>query len=351
MDYIQNLTVKNLRCFADFTLDFTANVVLIKGANGSGKTTILEALAYASNLRSFRTHHINDLIAFAHNSFFIKVDVAPAHTLKTAFDGKKRVIKFDDKTIKSHKEIQDLYHAVSLTEDDLSLVQDGPEVRRTFLDHILLVIDSGYGQLLRDYRKIVDQRTALLQNYNGFNLDHYNLWTNELLKKSNLIAESRQNLLQKLNKQANLLLDSFINPLVNKDYKLDLVYNPKKVNNLMDQEKRTGRTLIGAHLDDILINLQDKKSRSFASRGQQKLLVLVLKVSSLLLILESEYRPEMLLFLLDDFLTDLDSKVAHALLKMLTSLKVQLFITSPGSTCVVEDALNAEKIGYQEIIL
>lgn len=353
MEHIASLKLKNFRCFADLSLEFKSPVMLIKGPNGSGKTSILEALSYAATLRSFKTHHINDLVSFEQDGFLVKLNFTNLHSLKTVYANKKRVIKFDEKVIKSHREISLLYHTISLTEDDLAIVQSGPEARRNFIDHILVLTSSEYAQQLKDYKKIVEQRNALLQNPN-FNKNHYDLWTQELSKKNSLIVAQRLILLEKLNIQVNNILDQYINKIIDKKFVVDLIYEPK--NNLdelseliLQQEIKMGRTLVGAHLDDIVINFQDRKSRSFASRGQQKLLVLVLKIVGLQTILQSECKPEMLLFLLDDFLTDLDSRVAFALIKLVASLNVQLFITSPGSSTVIEDAMRQQNILFSEI--
>lgn len=360
MIQVRNITVKNLRCFNNFSFDVKAPVVLIKGANGSGKTTLLEALAYASNLKSFRTHHAAELVSFTEDGFFIKLQVEPDHVLKTAFAGGKRLIKFDEKAIRSYKEIANLYHAVCLTEDDLDIVQAGPDLRRTFVDQVLSITDPEYIQDLKNNKRVVDQRTALL-NKPTFSDSYYQFWTDELKKKSSVIKEKRVDCLKVITQRVNELFNSYINPVLNKNYIVELRYQEKfelvktenkyELEQLMHKERRSGRTLFGAQLDDIVINLQEQKSRSFASRGQQKLLVLILKIVSLMLILESSQKPDMLIFLLDDFLTDLDSRVAHALLKLISDLNVQLFITSPGTTNVVEEALTKENIDYQEILL
>ena len=360
MEHINQLKIKNFRCFKELTLDFSSPIVLIKGENGSGKTSILEALSYAATLRSFRTHHVNDLILFDDTGFFIQIDFASLHSLKTIFVNKKRVIKFDEKNIKSHKEISLLYHAITLTEDDLAIVQGGPEARRNFLDQILFITSANYLAEFKDYKKIVEQRNALLSKMD-FTPSYYELWTKELIKKNNIIVKERSLLLEQLTSKANKLLNNYINNVANKDYFINLKYQSKfeispsmsqqAYDSLYEQEKRTGRTLFGAHLDDVSIIFKDKKSKSYASRGQQKLLVLVLKIAALQSILESAYKPELLLFLLDDFLTDLDNKIASALILLIHSLDVQIFITIPNNNQVIEDTFKCKNLLYNEINL
>lgn len=355
MEQIKNINIKNFRCFKDLSLNITEAIVLIKGSNGTGKTTILEALNYAATLRSFRTAHLLELINFDSLIFYIKLEFSSLGCIKTVFTNKKKIIKLDEKVLKSHSEISLIYQAISITEDDLELIKEGPELRRNFLDTILIATISNYNQLLKEHKKIVDQRAALLQN-NLIDKNYYNLWTTELCKKSNQIIEQRVLLLDRLVIKINYLLKNFIK----QDFTVNLIYLPKynlpKDSNLQDdalfeQEKRLGRNLIGAQLDDILIKFQDQKTRSFASRGQQKLLVLIFKIVALEIILESQKKPELILFLLDDFLTDLDPNIIKAILNLIITFPIQVFITLPNSTDIVENYLEEINIKFQKILL
>lgn len=359
MKKIKSLTIKNFRCFNNLSLNFSENIILIKGPNGSGKTTILESLNYASTMQSFRTSHITELINFKESLFYIKIDFFSLQSLKTVYAHKKKIIKFDDKVIKSYKEISSLFQAISVTEDDLNLIKGGPEIRRNFLDSVLILTNLNYAQLLKEHKKIVEQRAALLQN-NSLNKNYYDLWTNELCKKSNLIVSERIRLLDIIKQEVNNLFENYLNPILNQDLIVDLSYEPKYklpednlINDqlLFEQEKKYGRNLIGAQLDDFLIIFKTKKSRAFASRGQQKLLVLIFKIVNLKLILQNQYKPEFLILLLDDFLTDLDEKVVYALLKLIVSLDIQIFISSPCTSQVIEESLVKQNTNFQEIIL
>src|SRR5437868_6298202 len=95
------------------------------------------------------------------------------------------------------------------------------------------------------------------------------------------------------------------------------------------EETRVGHSLFGAHLDDFLIHFQDKKSKNYSSRGQQKLIVLLVKIAQIQQLLHSK-GPVILL--LDDFMTDFDEQRCRLLLDLLFDLKIQLIFTVPTGT-------------------
>jgi DNA replication and repair protein RecF len=142
--HINSLTLKHFRCFSDQTISFQAPLVLLEGANGSGKTSLLEALHYACYLRSFRTRTTQELIQFGSTAFSLQVELAgqAEGTTKLTMgyaaavqDGApKRLVKVDGAPVHSYKDLVSLYRVVTMTDDDLLLITGLPEVRRSFLD-------------------------------------------------------------------------------------------------------------------------------------------------------------------------------------------------------------------------
>ena len=120
---LTHLHIKNFRCFNTLELDFTTPITLIEGLNGTGKTSLLEALHYVCYLRSFRTHIPSELVQFGQEHFFIRAQLQKEdheqHNLQVGFSHKKRLVKVDEKSIGSYKEILNYYRIVTLTEDDL----------------------------------------------------------------------------------------------------------------------------------------------------------------------------------------------------------------------------------------
>src|SRR3989338_5981269 len=128
---IQRLQLKNFRCFPTATFDLDASVVVIEGINGSGKTSLLEALHYICYLKSFRTHIPRDLVSFGADSFFITI-LCGEHSISVGCSGTKRQVKINQKSILSYRELREYCKIVTLTEDDLSLIGGSPDRRRFF---------------------------------------------------------------------------------------------------------------------------------------------------------------------------------------------------------------------------
>lgn len=334
---ISQLQLKNFRCFDQTLIEFDSPIMLIEGINGTGKTSLLEALYYACYLRSFRTHLPRELIQFGHNNFFIKVylqNQSLDHEVQVGFSQGKRLVKVDQKSIYSYKELLDYYRIISLTEDDIQLIKSSPQMRRTFIDQAILLLEPIFIESIRELRQVVNNRNSLLRS-GKITYDAYLVWTEQLWNKSRIIQEKRNTILKEIEKETNALLHEYIDSEIS----IKLSYTIKSIkeghnfdhfitNNvkLYENELRFGRSLFGAHLDDIIINFQGKKSKSFSSRGQQKLVILLVKIAQIKL-LSKKKGPA--IFLLDDFMTDFDDNRAQKLLSLLTALDNQLIFTSP----------------------
>jgi len=325
--------------------------VLIVGNNGTGKTSVLEALHYVCYLRSFRTYSPKDLIQFDQDAFFIKLtfknDAIDAlnHELKVGFSSKKRLVKIDEKPIASYKELLDYYRVVTITEDDLELIKGGPDYRRTFIDQALFLIDQAYVELLKKYKSIVHNRNVLLQQ-KRVDKQSYELWSEQLFEVSACIARKRIAWIRALEKEVAQLLCRYVDPAlsvqityVSKKNACSMTYASFMHNNpeLYEQEQRFRRSLFGVHLDDIQIQFQGKKSRQFASRGQQKLVALLIKVAQ---IQDMKNLRGATLFLLDDFMTDFDEEKIAQLIPLLSGLGCQLIFTCPSRGSTLEGVLS-----------
>lgn len=339
--HITSLTIKNFRCFDHVSLDFTNKIVMISGANGVGKTSLLEALHYMCYFRSFRTYSPRELVTFDQNSFFIKAQIEAVdnaalqqYALQVGFTGRKKLVKLDQKIIASYRELTDYYRIVTLTEDDLELIKGSPEQRRIFIDQALVLQNHALLPIMQSFKHTLESRNALLHS-NNYSSDSYMLWTEQLWRYSLELQQSRMEFLRILERRTNKLLIENIGAHLT----IQLLYNPKRMKTeqsfddfmhlnaeLPLVEKKLGRSFFGAHLDDITIQFCDKGSRAYASRGQQKLTVLLLKIAQIHEILE---KKGPVIFLLDDFMTDFDEEKSSKLITLLVNLECQLFFTSP----------------------
>jgi DNA replication and repair protein RecF len=301
------------------------------------------------------------MIAHGQQSFSIKIHVDEGsllpsdHEIQIGFTGKRRSVKLNQHAICSYKELMDSYRAITVTEDDLALVTRGPEVRRTFIDTALVLGDPLFTKTLTELKRIIDQRASLIAQRSS-HADVVRLWTQQLWEKSRYIQQKRIILLSKIEHHIQSLIKELCH---GSSYTLSIRYNPKmdlaastfEVWNaahplLYEQELVMGRSLFGAHLDDFTITFQDNHSKIYASRGQQKLIVLLMKMAQAY---EMTLTRGPVVFLLDDFLTDFDRKRAELCLNILGGLRGQIILTTP----VASDWLGGmiETLGGQQIVL
>lgn len=343
---IKSVKLRNFRCFKACNFDFDKKIVLIEGQNGSGKTSLLEALYYACYLRSFKTRLGRELVSFDADHFFIQVDfdqidemsnqIQVGHSQK---DGKS--IKLNKKQVKSFKEIISHYRIISVSEDDIQLIKGAPEERRAFLNQSLFLLDEEFLVKLKIYKQVLEQRNSFLLKNSIFtnNLkDELYTWTQQLWEKSIEIQQQRIHFLKDVEKELNKLLNDNFEGF--ESIKIRLEYVPRNLKiketfeifwdkyqqELLEKEFRWGRSLFGLHLDDFSISFKKKRAKFYASRGEQKLVLFLLKVEQLLKV---KNKGENGALLLDDFLTDFDSKKLNDSLFLLKKLDCQVFITCP----------------------
>lgn len=354
---LEKVQLKNFRCFTKEEFNFSTDIVIIYGNNGSGKTTIIEALHYLCYLSSFRSRLPAEITQFASENFFIKGTIVQEDNeiidIQVGFAKKQKIAKIGQKPISSYKELFPYYQVVTVTIDDLELIQGSPIVRRNFIDQAILLTNPDFMPILKRFKDILQQRNALLQK--PYNQESYIIWTRQLWEQSRLIQIARINQLNNLHKKMSELLTNFFD----KEYTLDIVYNYKHMlpeesfeeflerkKNILSYESMIQRSDFGVHLDDFTLHFCNKKIKAFGSRGQQKLLVMLIKISQILGLQADDQKP---IFLLDDFITDFDKNRLSSILQLLLTLQCQLIISSPIREKLLEELLVTKSISIIEL--
>ena len=345
------LTLHNFRCFEQKSILIDAPLVIIEGVNGSGKSSIIEALSYCCYLRSFRTSRGGDLARLdGDGSFFVKLFAViddQDFALQVGVDKGSKRVKINDKTVSTYKDILKLYRVVALAEHDLALIAEGPDVRRSFLNQYCLLTNPMLADDLKQYKKIVVQRNTLLGSGQMLSRiqDQLAIWSEQLYATTLKIERARCEVMQVLQDEVNALLVE----IGREDLAVTFTYEPKRRTRgevwedfwggyqpTLQRELIMRRTLFGAHLDDMVITVGGKPARMFASRGQQKLLLVLLKIAQVRH-LERMQTGGGIALLLDDFLTDFDAIILQKLLTLISSLSCQVIITSPIARAIALD--------------
>ncbi|AXK60217.1 DNA replication/repair protein RecF [Candidatus Chromulinivorax destructor] len=354
---LDKIELKNFRCFEKASFDLATDIVIIYGNNGSGKTTIIEAIHYLCYLSSFRSRLPAEMVNFEKDNFFIKglvrQDETETHDIQVGFAGKKKVAKIDNVSISSYKELFPYYQVVTVTVDDIELIQGSPIIRRNFIDQVVLLENPDYMELLKRFKQVLQQRNAMFAKQ--FNYDLYVIWTRQLWECTRAIQEKRIEALQRLSvKVAKLLVDFF-----DENYTLDIIYSYKHIiadetfeqflerkKGIIAYESMAKRSDFGAHLDDFTLHFCRKKLKSYGSRGQQKLLVLLIKIAQILDLHEKNIHP---IFVLDDFITDFDKDRLQGIISLLLTLDCQLIISCPIREKLLEELVSASNISTIEL--
>ncbi|MBO8138437.1 MAG: DNA replication/repair protein RecF [Desulfotomaculum sp.] len=342
--HILKIRAENFRNYRYLQLEPHPRLNIITGLNAQGKTNLLEAIFFNLCGYSFRTKNLRDIINWQSEYCCVISELKKEgrqwkQSLALNKKGKKKIlINSVERTNK------DLNHSgvIIFTPDDLTLIKNSPAERRRFLDLEVGPFYPAYKQAIQQYNKVLFHRNHLLKNIKANkNKDNtlLEIWDQQLIIHGTNVLLGRLAVLKKLAPLAvkwyNLMtggqedleiryLSSLqINPTA--DDKSIKAYFQKMLNELHYEEIKKCQTLVGPHRDDIIFFINDKEARKFGSQGQQRTLVLSLKLAQLSL-WEHEYQSHPIL-LLDDVLFELDSKRQEFLLSKINQ-GIQTFVTT-----------------------
>jgi len=340
---IKKLILTNFRNYEHESVEFSDNTNMIVGKNAQGKTNLIEPIYLISTFKSFRNSKLSDCIREGEERAIIEAVVDSSifgtRTVKfTINETGENEFEVNGNKITLKREMLGQVYSVVFSPDELKLVKGGPEVRREFLDVDISQVSRTYHKLLERYEEILSNRNKLLKsapfvkNIN-FELD---VWDTQLSVVGSQITMSRKNFIEKINKKIDHVMD-FISKGKEKlrvkylgvkgstrEEMTDRFYNQLLENRSRDIE--LGYTSCGPHRDELKFYINDKEVKPFASQGQQRSVVLALKLAELETIKEEKESP---ILLLDDVFSELDSSRQEMLLKYLEN--EQVFITSTFS--------------------
>ena len=304
------------------------------GPNGQGKTNLLEAaamLALSSSPRARREHELVGPVGPGSRIEAVVESDLSVRELSISLDVEgertRRTIEVDGVRRRA-VDLPGQFRVVLFWPDDLGLVKAGPDLRRRFLNQMLVQVEPGYARSLAGLRRVLEQRNSLLKRIaagEGGD-DMLEAWNGELVRVSTEIVDARARAVQELEPEAarghariaagERLQVSYEGPPANL---------AEAVHNSLAEDLRRGSTSVGPHRDDLGILLDGQDARSFGSQGQQRTAVVSLKLAEAALI-EGRTRERPVL-LLDDVLSELDGDRRAALLDEVAS-GGQVIVTS-----------------------
>lgn len=311
---LQALTLTNFRSYSRQTLQL-APLTIIVGKNTTGKTNILEAIHMLSTGKSFRAEKDIDTIQFSKD--FARIDGLlrdDSESVKTTVQLLNNSAIFHKRYLlndvgKSLNNFVSIFCSVLFSPQDLEIISESPTLRRRYLDNVLSSTSSQYRTSLSAYNKGLRQRNKLLrlikEGKRSYNPDEFTYWNSLLLEHANIISEQRKKYIE------------FINQTKKDAYNIEAEYDSSlmtaaRLEKYKNAELASGVTLIGPQRDDLSLYFSGTKRliREFASRGEQRLAVLQLKLLEIKYVESmSDKKP---VLLLDDIYSELDSQnISH----------------------------------------
>ena len=321
---ISKFKAENFRNIERCEIEFTDGVNLIYGGNALGKTNVIEGIYLFSRGRSFRTAQEKDLVRYGEQGFRISIDYESCDgesSLEYASFGREKRRRRNGYAVKSAKELIEGFKAILFHPDNLSLVKGGPEERRAFLN---VAAAQYYPAYISDYTRLqtaLDNRNALLKNASkGLYVDDGELiaWSESMAEYAASIYLTRAEYLKKLEvyvKEIGLKISDGKEE-ISFEYKSDIEVGTDRASiteeyrrvltSALEREKIVGSSLYGPQRDDIIIKINGQPTRGFASQGQQRSIVLSMKLAEGEVIKDTfgEYP----VFLLDEMLSELDER-------------------------------------------
>ena len=319
---LRRLQLKNHRNYVQLDLAPGPGVNVFIGANGHGKTNLLEAVAILALSSSPRARRELELVGPAGSGSRIQaeIDDGPARreiSISLDVEGQhaRRTIEVDGVRRRAI-DLPGHFRVVLFWPDDLGLVKAGPELRRRFLNQMLVQVEPGYARALAGLRRVLEQRNSLLKRIasgeGGDDMLH--AWNHELVQVGGEIVAARARAVRELEPEA-----ARCHAEIAPGERLEIRYEgppenlAEAVNNSLAEDLKRGSTSVGPHRDDVPVLLDGQEARSYASQGQQRTAVVSLKLAEAALI--ENRTGERPLLLLDDVLSELDGERRAALLK------------------------------------
>lgn len=369
---INSIILENFRNYKNLELDFDPSRNIIIGENAQGKTNLIEAIYLTAFARSFRTSNSSELIKFGErsgrvSSYINSEDIDKNINIVIRSDGKK-MIKKDGKLIRRTTELLNNVVVIIFSPDDLRIIKDSPERRRSFINRELSQMRPRYYDLLRRYNEALREKNALLKGY--FNIkkktfsradnislndvkagssqekspyDNSRKYNEEMLDiYDRQLADSGYEIIR-FRKEFTAMLSAEAGEIMNKisggreelkieyrtacDYVTgtegrEILYS--QIWHNRDRDIYSGYATLGPHRDDLDFYINGRDARKYGSQGQQRTIALSLKLAEIRI--ARQMLDEAPVLLLDDVLSELDLDRQRFLVSEIDD--VQLFITS-----------------------
>jgi DNA replication and repair protein RecF len=354
--YLKKISLTNFKNYDQTELEFSSKINCFVGNNGVGKTNILDAVHYLSLTKSFFNNI--DSISIRHgeeffiiNGTFVRND--EEDQIYCAFQKQKhKVLKKNGKEYEKLSDHVGKYPVVMISPADSSLVSEGSEERRKFLNKIISQYDGEYLDSVLKYNKALQQRNRLLKDFKSegsFDNDTLSIWDSQLVKYGTYIFKERETLVSELipvfqdrysmiSSEKEMVRLSYRSHLSEGDFAEALIGSVTK-------DRFLEYTTVGIHKDDLLFEMNGYSVKLLGSQGQQKSFLVALKLAKFDYIKgKSGCSP---ILLLDDVFDKFDAERVEQIIRLVGNQQFgQIFITDTHQSRLHE-ILTSHKTDYK----
>jgi DNA replication and repair protein RecF len=361
--FLQSLQLRYFRNYKEQLIEFSAPKTILVGNNAQGKSNLLEAVELLATLRSHRMARDKELVRdgepIAQIKATLKREAGISDLTLTIRRNGRRTVNLNGENLRRQTDFLGVLNAVEFSSLDLDLVRGGPEGRRHWLDTLLVQLEPIYAYILQQYNIVLRQRNAFLKSHveilNSASVQtELSIWDAQLVANGTRVIRRRDRAIQRLAPIASAWHAS----ISGSTEVLQIKYasnvpleqnNPEQVQQAFLEriqqrsvaELHQATTLVGPHRDEVELVINQTPARQYGSQGQQRTLVLALKLAELQLIEEVVGEPPLLL--LDDVLAELDPSRQNQLLDAIQD-RFQTLITTTHLGSFDSQWLNSSQI-------
>ncbi len=348
---VRHLWLNDFRSYASADIGFADDLTVVLGANGEGKTNLLEAVGYLATLESFRGAPPETMIRDRASRAVVRAEaVREGRELLIEAElvaGGRNRVQVNRQRLQRSRDLLGALRVSVFSPDDLALVKGGPTERRRYLDGTLVALHPRFDQLRSEVERILRQRNALLkQSLGGNRFDEsaaftLDVWDAKLAEAGEALASARGDLARRIGPVIAAAYGSLtVGRKVDVAVRYEAVWAETGLTTALAAARRDdlrrGITTVGPHRDELRLAIAGLPARTHASQGEQRSLALALRLAAHHVVTTDTGTAPVLL--LDDVFSELDASRSDALLHHLPSAQTVL-TSAAGLPAGVEPAL------------
>lgn len=363
--YLSHLSLTNYRSYTQAEIELKPGPNILIGANGVGKTNVAEAINYLAVQHSHRVSNNHPLVRIGETQALARGRIhrgEQAVSIEYEINpGKSNRVAINRGAPQAARQAYGIFKAVLFAPEDIELVSGQPDIRRRFMDDLIVQMRPALGDARRDFDRVLRQRNALLKSGRkpGAWTDEHEttlaVWNEHLSKAAARLINGRLHALRLLaaptseayaelsngNKPAGFAYQSTVALATGQHAEVPdelSLYEAvlAELQTVYQQERDRGVTLVGPHRDDLVITLGPAPAKGFASHGETWSLALALRLASYRVLAEDDTNPHARpVLILDDVFAELDAARRDRLAEMIRDAE-QLIITAAVTADIPE---------------